>query len=162
MPANGRSRGGVLFGVAVALTAAAGLAGALLWVTRGHSTDSSASGTGSPGSSASAAIAPASTPATPSASSSPSASTGADSAASLLAPAGIETFVKALPSLIGTTKVYQLTLYADYADFDAPSKSMAGAYDDYTYENGQITDDTPGAKWIRARTQRMSPRSIGA
>jgi hypothetical protein len=47
-----------------------------------------------------------------------------------------------MPSLIGTTKVYTLTLYPDYADIEAPSRNQANAYDDYTYENGQITADT--------------------
>jgi serine/threonine protein kinase len=130
--ANGRNRGGTLFGVAVALTAAAGLAGALLWATRGHSTESSASGGSSPGSTASVASTLAAT----------SSSTGAAGSASLLTPAGIDQLVKAMPSLIGTTKVYTLTLYPDYADIEAPSRSQQGAYDDYTYENGQITSDT--------------------
>ena len=139
--ANGRNRGGTLFGVAVALTAAAGLAGALLWATRGHSTDSSASGGSSPGSTASVASTLVSTSPTAAASSS---STGAAGSASLLTPAGINQLVKAMPSLIGTTKVYTLTLYPDYADIEAPSRSQANAYDDYTYENGQITSDTAG------------------
>ena len=135
--ANGRNRGGTLFGVAVALTAAAGLAGALLWATRGHSTGPSASGGSSPGSSASA------TSVLTSASAS-SSSTGAAGSASLLTPAGIDKLVKALPSLIGTTKVYMLTLYPDYAAIEAPSRTQSDAYDDYTYENGQITSDTTG------------------
>ena len=141
-PANARSRPGILFGVAVALTAAAGLAGALLWATRSHSTASSASGEGSPRANASAASVLASNSATPAAASSPGAS--AEGSGSLLTPAGIETLVKALPSLIGTTKVYTLTLYPDHADMDAPSKTVSGAYDEYVYENGQITSDTPG------------------
>src|SRR6185312_5397396 len=62
----------------------------------------------------------------------------------LLTPAGIEAFVKALPSLVGTTKIYTLTLYADYADFEAPAKDGAGEYDEYTYEDGKITSDDPG------------------
>jgi hypothetical protein len=71
-----------------------------------------------------------------------SSSAGAAGSASLLTPAGIDQLVKAMPSLIGTTKVYTLTLYPDYADIEAPSRNQANAYDDYTYENGQITSDT--------------------
>jgi len=139
--ANGGNRGGTLFGVAVALTAAAGLAGALLWATRGHSTSSSASGGSSPGSTASVASTLASTSSAASANSS---STGAAGSPSLLTPAGIDKLVKAMPSLIGSTKVYMLTLYPDYADIEAPSRTQPNAYDDFTYENGQITSDTAG------------------
>jgi len=145
-----RSRAGARFGVAVVLTAVVGLAGALLWATRSHANDSSASGTstGTPRSTAStaSALASASTSATPAAASSSSATTGTstDGSGSLLTPAGIEAMVKAMPSLVGTTKVYELTLYSDYADIEAPSKTQSGAYDDYTYENGAITDDEPG------------------
>ena len=144
MPASGnrRSRAGIRFGVAVALTAVVGLAGALLWVTRSHASGTSATGTTTPRPTASTASALASTSATPTAASVTSAST--EESGSLLTPAGIEAMVKAMPSLVGTTKVYELTLYSDYADIEAPSKTQSGAYDDYTYENGQITDDTPG------------------
>lgn len=140
--AKGRSRNGVLFGVAVALTAVVGLVGALLWATRPHPAAPSASGGGEPWPDASAASVLASTSATPVAAITSSA--GAEGSGSLLTPTGIETLVKALPSLIGTTKVYMLTLYADYADVEAPSKTVLDAYDDYTYEDGQISSDTAG------------------
>ena len=139
---NGRRRSGVLFGAAVALTAVVGLVGALLWATRSHPAGPSASGSGEPRPGGSSASALASTSATPVAAG--STNTGADGSGSLLTPAGIETLVKALPSLIGTTKVYMLTLYSDYADVEAPSKTVPNAYDDYTYEGGQITSDTAG------------------
>ena len=144
---NGGSRAGVLFGVAVALTAAAGLAGALLWATSSHSGNPTASGPGSSqtgtstDSAQASAAATSRTTAATSAASTPG--TGSGGAGSLLTPAGIKAFVKALPSLVGTTKVYQLTLYPDYADLEVPSASMPGAYDDDTYENGRITSDDP-------------------
>jgi len=141
---HGRNRAGIRFGVAVALTAVAGLAGALLWAARSHANEPSASGTTTPRSTASTASALASTSATPTPTAASSSSASAAGSGSLLTPAGIEAMVKAMPSLVGTTKVYELTLYSDYADIEAPSKTQSGAYDDYTYENGQITDDTPG------------------
>jgi serine/threonine protein kinase len=144
--ANGRSRNGIRFGVAVAVTAALGLGGALLWATRSHPSNPSASGTGTPRpttSTTTSALASSSvTPAAAAASLSASASSS--DSGSLLTPAGIDAFVKALPSLVGTTKVYQLTLYPDYADFEVPSKTQSDAYDDDDYENGQIVSDTPG------------------
>jgi serine/threonine protein kinase len=149
-PANGMSRNGIRFGVAVALTAVAGLVGALLWATRSHPGAPSASGDGEHRSTASAVSALKSgsgtsgTSGTSPATSSPSASAGPSG--SLLTPAGIEAFVRAMPSLVGGTKVYELTLYPDYADFEAPAKTVPGAYDEYTYENGQITSDTPGGE----------------
>ena len=144
--ANGQSRNGIRFGVAVAVTAAVGLGGALLWATRSHASNPSASGTGTPRPTASTTTsALASTSVTPAAAdASLSASASSSSSGSLLTPAGIDAFVKALPSLVGTTKVYQLTLYPDYADFEVPSKTQSDAYDDDDYENGQIVSDTPG------------------
>ena len=146
---NGSSRNGVRFGVALAITAAVGLGGALLWATRSHASSPSASGDGTPSSAASAtSSAGASTSATSAAaavtSTSSASSAGSTGSGSLLTTAGIEAFVHSLPSLVGSTKVYQLTLYPDYADFEAPSKTQSGAYDDYDYENGAIVSDTPG------------------
>jgi serine/threonine protein kinase len=144
---NGRSRNGIRFGVAVGLTAVVGLGGALLWATRSHASGSSASGTGTPRSHASttsSALATTSTSAAPAAASTSIAdpvNTG-----DLLTSAGIEAFVKALPALVGTTKVYQLVLYPGYADLEVPSKTQSDAYDDYDYENGQIISDTPGGE----------------
>jgi hypothetical protein len=136
VPASGK-RMGVRFGIAVAVTAAAGLTGAVLWATHSPQTPSAEHG-GSPRTSAGAASAHASASATP------AANTAAAGGGSLLTPAGIGAFVKALPSLIGTTKIYTLTLYPDYADFEAPAKGGDGEYDEYTYENGAITSDDPG------------------
>ena len=146
---NGRSRAGIRFGIALALAAVVGLVGALLWATRSHANAPSASGGGRTGSATSASTALAAASVSPTAASSPSASAGgatgaSGSSGSLLTPAGIEAFVRELPSLVGTTKLYQLTLYPDYADFEAPSKTVPDAYDDYTFESGQITSDTPG------------------
>jgi len=141
---HGRSRSGIRFGVAVGLTAAVGLGGALFWATRSHASDSSASGTGTRRSTASTTpSALASTSATSAAAASTPSASSTDSG-SLLTPAGIDAFVKALPSLIGSTKIYQLTLYPGYADFEAPSKTQSDAYDDYEYEGGRIVSDTPG------------------
>nr|WP_211244195.1 serine/threonine-protein kinase [Actinospica robiniae] len=138
--AAGRPRMGARFGVTVALTAVAVLVGAVLWATHSHRAAPSAEGQGSTQPTARGVTAPGSSAATPTAqAASASAAPGA-----LLTPAGIEAFVKALPSLIGTTKIYTLALYADYADFEAPAKDGAGEYDEYTYEDGKITSDDPG------------------
>ena len=143
---NGRSNTGVRFGVALAITAAAGLGGALFWATRPHASSPSASGDGTPRPTTSATTsAGASTSATSTAAAAANTSSASSGGSgSLLTTAGIEAFVHSLPSLVGSTKVYQLTLYPDYADFEAPSKTQSGAYDDYDYENGQIVSDTPG------------------
>lgn len=140
VPAAKGLRTGARFGIAVALTAVAGLGGAVLWATHAYQSTPSAAGEGSTRPTTGTATGLASTAATPTAqAASASAAPGA-----LLTPAGIEAFVKALPSLIGTTKIYTLTLYGDYADFEAPTKGATGEYDEYTYENGKITSDDPG------------------
>jgi hypothetical protein len=132
---------GARFGIAVALTAVAGVVGAVVWATRSPQADPSAGGQGSTQPTARGTTAPAA-----SAGASPTAQAASASAApgTLLTPAGIEAFVKALPALVGTTKIYTLTLYADYADFEAPTKDGAGEYDEYTYQDGKITSDDPG------------------
>jgi hypothetical protein len=148
--AKGGSRNGIRFGIALGLAAVVGLVGALLWATRSPANASSASGgrthpaTSTAASVSTSPTAASSTSTSASASQSATGGGSSGSSGSLLTPAGIEAFVRALPSLVGTTKVYQLTLYPDYADFEAPAKSVPDAYDDYTYESGQITSDTPG------------------
>ncbi|HET9169494.1 MAG TPA: serine/threonine-protein kinase [Actinospica sp.] len=143
-PIAGR-RNGALFGVLVGVAAAVALVGALLFATQNHA-NASASGQTSP----EVSVRTATTPATTSASAAPAAATtsgsGTDATDSLLTPAGINAFVKALPKLIGTTKVYELDLYDDHAEFEAPAKSQAGAYDDYEYQGGEITSDTAGGE----------------
>ncbi|HTJ70395.1 MAG TPA: serine/threonine-protein kinase [Actinospica sp.] len=144
-PAPRRSSGNATrFGIAVGLTAAAGLIGAVLWAT--HSATSSAntaSGdstpTASQTSSPTASVAASAAAVTNSTTSASSGGSG-----SLLTPAGINAMVKALPSLVGTTKVYELDLYPDYANFEIASKSQPGGYDDVTYQNGVITSDSAG------------------
>jgi serine/threonine protein kinase len=140
---RGGSRTATSFAVAVALVAAAGLGGALFWATRSHANLPSASGAGGSQPSASGASAIASTSGTSTATASPSTSASAGGSGGLLTPAGIEAFVRALPSLVGTTKVYQLVLYPDFADFEAPAKSQPGAYDDYIYKDGRLSSE-PG------------------
>ena len=144
VPAKRKSGARIRFGIAVAFVAVVGLNGAIYWATRSHTTSSSASGTGTPKPTTSSTSAHSSTSAVPAAEDSSSASTGSGGSGSLLTPAGIEALVRAMPSLVGTTKVYMLTLYPDRADIEAPSRTQSSAYDDYTYENGAITSDTPG------------------
>lgn len=139
-PAAGGLRMSARFGIAVALTAVAGVVGAVLWATHSHPATPSAAGQGSTQPTTGGATSPASNAATPTAEAASASAASGD----LLTPAGIEAFVKALPSLVGTTKIYTLTLYADYADFEAPAKDGAGEYDEYTYEDGKITSDDPG------------------
>lgn len=135
------------FAIAVAATAAVGVIGATLWAMNSHPTNAAASGDGSttsPSTSTTASALAAAASAT--AADSATATSSSSTSGTLLTPAGIETFVKAMPSLVGTTKVYELTLYPDYAEFEVASKSQSGAYDDYEYENGQIVDDTAGGE----------------
>ncbi|MEU1619545.1 serine/threonine-protein kinase [Streptomyces sp. NPDC005722] len=81
-------------------------------------------------------------------------SSGAPSTAAskkLLSPAGGRSMAGVVKSVSGDTKVLELTLYQDYAIFDAPTKTDKEIYDKFRYADdkasvwtdGSTVDDTP-------------------
>jgi serine/threonine protein kinase len=154
-PSGPAGRGRGRFGTAVGLTAAAGLIGAVLWAvhpwsgTQSPGTSASDHGPGTPAAHASTAAssgATGPTPTSPAATPTTDPGGGADGGdANLLTPAGVEAMIKAMPSVIGTTRAYLVTIYPTRIEIEAAGKSTPrGAYDNYEYANGVLQFDSSG------------------
>ncbi|MEU6347446.1 serine/threonine-protein kinase [Streptomyces sp. NPDC046977] len=120
--------------VGACAVAAVGLAGVLLWNLLPGLHDSSAHTSGTPGdtrSSDAAHSAPASAG---------SSSTAPEKAAAgtLLSVSGAHSMVDVVRDFSGGTKVLELTLYPDFATFEAPTKSDKTISDSSIYRDGQI------------------------
>jgi serine/threonine protein kinase len=136
-----RRRKGLLVSCVIG-TGVAGIAGVLAWTL--HGSPASASGShalgATPSTSPSSSPAP-SSPSSPGTSSSSAAPTTTVSGSSknLLTPAGVRAFVTALEAASGGTKVVGMTVYADHASAEVPTKTDPKVTDDYEYSNGALT-----------------------
>ncbi|MEU4096240.1 serine/threonine-protein kinase [Streptomyces sp. NPDC026673] len=124
---------------AAASVAAVGVAGVLLWtlLPQLHGTDAGPTGkhggTGSPQGTHSSRAPSKAAPKT------------------LLSTTGGRSMADVVKSVSGSTKVLELTLYPDYAIFDAPTKTDKEIYDTFQYRGGEASlwtdgrtvDDTP-------------------
>ncbi|OKI34414.1 hypothetical protein A6A29_19325 [Streptomyces sp. TSRI0281] len=64
--------------------------------------------------------------------------------ANLLTPKGVRGAIKALKPLMGGTRVTDFTVHEEHASAKAPLKSNSTLYDQFTYRDGEATNDDMG------------------